>query len=75
MPDRIKFHLDENISNAIAKRRRSLIAQGLRRRGINTLTLIWEWAEPDDFKGQIEFIYLKLGHCHLINYLICLFFY
>jgi predicted nuclease of predicted toxin-antitoxin system len=119
MLDRIKFHLDENISNAIAKRRRSLIAQGLRRRGIdvtttpevslisasdkeqrsfafrearviftqdddflklhqagfshfgitycrqrsrsigeiiNTLTLIWEWVEPDDFKGQIEFI-------------------
>jgi predicted nuclease of predicted toxin-antitoxin system len=111
MSGRIKFHLDENVSNAIA--------QGLRQRGIdvtttpevnlisasdeeqisfafretrviftqdddflnlhqagishfgitycrqksrsigeiiNTLTLIWEWVEPDDLKGQIEFI-------------------
>lgn len=111
MSERIKFHLDENISNAIA--------DGLRRRGIdvtttaeanmisasdeeqikfalaqqrviftqdddflklhnsgvshygitycrqrsrsigeiiNTLTLIWEWVEPEDIKAKIEFI-------------------
>ena len=111
MSQQIKFHLDENVSNAIAN--------GLRRRGIdvtttaetnlisvsdeeqirfavtqqrviftqdddflklhksgiahcgitycrqrsrsigeiiNTLTLIWEWVEPKDIKGKIEFI-------------------
>ena len=111
MSDRIKFHLDENVSNAIA--------DGLRRRGIDvtttaevnlisasdeeqiefalteerviftqdddflklhklgishygitycrqrsrtigeiisTLALIWEWVEPDDIKGKVEFI-------------------
>ena len=111
MLERIRFHLDENVSNAIA--------DGLRRRGIdvtttaevnlisasdkkqiefallekrviftqdddflklhksgishsgitycrqrshsigeiiNTLALIWEWVEPDDIKGKVEFI-------------------
>ena len=111
MSERIKFHLDENVSNAIA--------QGLRRRGIDvtttpetglngasdeeqvkfalgeerviftqdddflrlhqagiahagitychqrsrslgeiikTLTLIWEFVEPAEIKGQVEFI-------------------
>lgn len=111
MPEQVKFHLDENVSNAIA--------QGLRRRGIDVTTtaeenligtsyeeqlafalsqqrvlftqdddflrlhqndvrhvgitychqgkrsigeiiqalyLIWEWLEPDDMIGQIEFI-------------------
>jgi predicted nuclease of predicted toxin-antitoxin system len=38
MSDRIKFHLDENISNAIAKRGLCPIAQGLRRRGIDVTT-------------------------------------
>lgn len=111
MSDRIKFHLDESVSNAVA--------DGLTRRGIdvtttaevnlisasdeeqiafaltekrviftqdddflklhqagvshygitychqksrnigeiiNTLALIWEWVEPEDIKGQVEFI-------------------
>ena len=90
MPNRVKFHLDENVSNAIA--------DGLKRRGIdvtttaevnlisasdeeqiefalthygitycrqrsrsigeiiNTLALIWEWVEPEDIKGKVEFI-------------------
>ena len=111
MSGQIKFHLDENVSNAVA--------EGLRRRGINvtttpeqnligvsdleqlafakqhhrvifthdddflrlhrdtvvhsgivychqgsrtigeivkTLALLWEWVEPEDMVGQIEFI-------------------
>ena len=111
MSDRIKFHLDENVSNVIAEglRRRKIdvtttpevglisasdeeqIAFAFREARviftqdddflrlhqtgiphfgitycrqrsrsigeiINTLTLIWEWVEPDDIKGQIEFI-------------------
>lgn len=111
MPERIKFHLDENVSNAVA--------EGLRRRGIDVTTtpevnlmgitdeaqvafalaqqriiftqdddflrlhqarvthagivychqgsrsisdmiralaLIWEWVEPEDMVGQVEFI-------------------
>lgn len=111
MSGQIKFHLDENVSNAVA--------EGLRRRGVNvtttpeqnligasdkeqlafareqqrviftqdddflklhqatvpnsgiaycqqgnrsigevvkTLTLIWEWVEPEDMIGQLEFI-------------------
>ena len=111
MLDKIKFHLDENVSNAVA--------QGLRRRGIdvtttsevnligasdreqigfaleqkrviftqdddflklaqagvlhcgitycrqrsrtigeiiNTLSLIWEWVEPKDIEGKVEFV-------------------
>jgi predicted nuclease of predicted toxin-antitoxin system len=111
MPGRIRFHLDENVSNAVA--------EGLRRRGINvtttpevelmaatdeaqiafalaqqriiftqdddflrlhqakvahpgivychqgsrsigeiikSLALIWEWVEPEDMVGQVEFI-------------------
>jgi predicted nuclease of predicted toxin-antitoxin system len=111
MSNRIKFHLDENVSNAIAeglKRREidvtttvgvglmgasdeeqiafalrelrviftqdddflSLHQAGISHFGItycrqrtgsigeiiNTLSLIWEWVEPDDIKGKIEFI-------------------
>lgn len=111
MSNKIKFHLDENVSNAIAEglRRRKIdvtttpqsglmgfsdveqikfaIAQprviftqdddfltlhqtaifhlGIvychqRKRTIgeiiNSLTLIWEWIEPEDMKGKIEFI-------------------
>ncbi|MGK7874481.1 MAG: DUF5615 family PIN-like protein [Xenococcaceae cyanobacterium] len=111
MPEQIKFHLDENVSNAVA--------EGLRRRGIDvtttpeqnligasdqeqitfaceqqrviftqdddflklhqagvphvgiaychqgsrsigeivkTLTLIWEWVDPEDMIDQVEFI-------------------
>lgn len=111
MQDRIKFHLDENVSNAIANGLRirgidvtttaevSLISAsdqeqvafalmeqrviftqdddflklhqaGVSHYGItycrqksrtigeiiNTLALIWEWLEPDDIKGKVEFI-------------------
>ncbi len=45
MSGQIKFHLDENVSNAVA--------EGFRRRGI---TSIWEWVDPEDMIGQVEFI-------------------
>jgi len=111
MSDRIKFHLDENVSNAIANglrlreidvtttsevnligasdeeqvtfavnEQRVIFTQdddflklhqaGVSHNGItycrqrsrtigeiiNTLALIWEWVEPDDIKGKVEFI-------------------
>jgi predicted nuclease of predicted toxin-antitoxin system len=111
MQDRIKFHLDENVSNAIANglrirgidvtttsevglisasdqeqvafalmEQRVIFTQdddflrlhqaGVSHSGItycrqksrtigeiiNTLTLIWEWVEPEDIKGKVEFI-------------------
>jgi hypothetical protein len=71
MAEKIKFHLDENVRNAIA--------EGLRRRGIDLTTtpeqslncsqgnksigeiirgliLIWELLEPSDMFGKVEFL-------------------
>lgn len=111
MSGRIKFHLDENVSNAVAEglRRRGISVtttpeenlsgatdeeqlafalsqervlftqdddflrlnqtntahagitychQGSRSTGeiVKTLALIWEWVDPDDMVGQVEFI-------------------
>jgi predicted nuclease of predicted toxin-antitoxin system len=103
MSGQIKFHLDENVSNAVAEglRRRGIdvtttpeqnlmgasdpeqLAFALRQRRVifthqanvphsgiaychqgsrtigeivKTLALIWEWVDPEDMIGQIEFI-------------------
>lgn len=44
----VRYYLDEHIAEAVAK--------GLRRRGVDVLTLIAEVLGPEGMRGHVEFL-------------------